>query len=199
MFHDKGDYLAFLKLLEQGRERVGMRILAYCLMPNHWHLVLRPRQAEDLSDFIRWVCATQVRRWRMQRHTDGEGHLYQGRFKSFPIQRNEHLLHVMRYVEANPLRANLVDRAERWPYSSVWQGKREVDSQVQLDDQWIKRPAGWLKLVNRPLSEEELERLRTSVVRERPYGSDRWVQLAVKRWKLESTIRNPGRPRKSKT
>ena len=196
IFEDEGDYLAFLKLLEQGRERVGMRILAYCLMPNHWHLVLRPRQATDLSDFFRWVCTTHVRRWRMHRHTNGEGHLYQGRFKSFPVQRDEHLLRVMRYVEANPLRANLVDRAEHWPYSSLWQGDREVACQVQLDDQWITRPAGWLRLVNRSLAENELERLRTSVVRGRPYGSDRWVQLAVKRWKLESTLRSPGRPRK---
>jgi putative transposase len=165
IFEKPADYLAFLRLLEEGRERVGVRLLAYCLMPNHWHLVLWPRRAQDLSDYFRWVCTTHVRRWRAHRRSGGEGHLYQGRFKSFPIQRDEHLLAVMRYVEANARRAGLVERAEDWPYGSLW-------------------------------SPPNLERLRTSVIRGRPYGGDRWTVTAAARLGLASTLRGPGRPRK---
>jgi putative transposase len=73
-------------------------------MSNHWHLVLWPRAAGDLSSFMRWLSNTHVRRWRQHRHTVGEGHVYQGRFKNFPIQNDAHLLTVLRYVEANPER-----------------------------------------------------------------------------------------------
>ena len=196
IFEKEGDYLAFMQLLEEGRRRVDMRILAWCLMPNHWHLVLYPRRAEDLSDFFRWVCTTHVRRWRMHRHNSGEGHLYQGRFKSFPIQRDEHLLRVMRYVEANPLRAGRVKRAQDWPFSSLWAGPRPPECQVQLDRQAMVHPADWVAQVNRSLGLEELKRLRLSVYRGRPYGGARWVQAAAARLGLGSTLRGPGRPRK---
>ena len=122
IFGKPGDYLAFMKLLEEGRQRTGMRILAFCLMPNHWHMVLWPKRAEDLSRFIGWVCTTHVRRWREHRHSVGEGHLYQGRFKSFPIQQGEPLYGVLRYVEGNARRAGLADRAEAWRYGSLYEG-----------------------------------------------------------------------------
>ena len=141
IFEKQHDYMAFLELLEQGRQRVGMRVIAWCLMPNHWHLVLCPKRPGDLSDFFRWVCTTHVRRWRMHRHSNGDGHLYQGRFKSFPIQRDEHLVTVMRYVEANPVRAGLVSHAEDSPFSSLWPGERPADSRVQLDQRLLVRPA----------------------------------------------------------
>ena len=197
IFEKDLDYLAFLKLLEEGRQRVGMRVLAYCLMPNHWHLVLGPQNAADLSNFFRWVCTTHVRRWRMHRHNSGEGHLYQGRFKSFPIQQDEHLLQVLAYVEANPLRAKLVERAQDWPYSSLGQGSRPVESRVQLDAQIIRRPANWLQQVNRPVAQARLEHLHLSVQRGQPYGSARWTPVAAARLGLESSLRHPGRPRKT--
>ena len=84
IFHKPADYLAFMRIMEAGRERTGMRILAFCLMPNHWHMVLWPKKAEDLAEFVAWVSNTHVRRWRENRDAVGEGHLYQGRFRSFP-------------------------------------------------------------------------------------------------------------------
>ena len=214
IFETDGDYLAFLQLLEEGRQRTALRVLAYCLMPNHWHLVLGPQNDADLSSFFRWVCTTHVRRWRRHRHNTGEGHLYQGRFKSFPIQRNEHLWSVLRYVEANPLRAKLVGRAEDWPYSSLGQGHvarvgaggvcgvipgagaGAEEIRVQLDHQLAPRPADWLEHVNRALPTEELERLHLSLQRGRPYGSLRWTRATAGRLGLGSSLRNPGRPRK---
>ena len=197
IFEDQEGFAAFENVLSQAVERSHMRLLAYCLMPNHWHLVLWPKQAADLSRFFGWVCTTHVRRWRMHRHSNGEGHLYQGRFKSFPIQRDEHLLKVMAYVEANPLRAKLVERAQDWPFSSLWAGERPAESRVQLADGLLRRPADWLQRVNRSLSEDELERLRTSVNRGRPYGAERWTEAAAARLGLESSLRSPGRPRKA--
>ena len=196
IFEKDHDYLAFLKLMEQGRQRAGMRVIAYCLMPNHWHMVLYPRQAADLSSFFGWVCTTHVRRWRMHRHSNGEGHLYQGRFKSFPIQRDEHLFRVMRYVEANPVRAGLTPHAEDWPFSSLWAGERPADSRVELDHRLVVRPPDWASSVQQSISPVELERLHTSVNRGRPYGSGRWTQASAAKLGLQSSLRNPGRPRK---
>jgi putative transposase len=159
-------------------------------MPNHWHLVLLPRKTGELSQFFRWVCTTHVRRWRMHRRNNGDGHLYQGRFKRFPIQRDEHLLKVLQYGEANPL------RAEDWRYSSLWAGERPAESQVVLDQKILARPADWARRVNRSVAAEELERLHRSVNRGQPYGSDRWTQPAARRMGLKSTLRPPGRPPK---
>lgn len=196
IFEKDQDYLAFLKLLEEGRQRVGMRILSYCLMPNHWHLVLWPRAAGDMSNFFRWVCTTHVRRWRMHRKSNGEGHLYQGRFKSFPIQQDEHLLKTMRYVEANPLRAHLAERAELWPFSSLWAGDRPAESRVQLEPGPVTHPENWKRWVNQSIPADELERLHASIQRGRPYGTDRWTRAAAARLGMESSLRGPGRPSK---
>src|SRR5262249_8247 len=97
-----------------------IRLLAYCVMPNHWHLVLWPHHDGDLSEFLRWLTVTHTQRWHAHHHTAGTGPLYQGRFKSFPIQADESLLSVCRYVERNPLRAGLVRQAETWRWGSLW-------------------------------------------------------------------------------
>jgi putative transposase len=81
-------------------------------MPNHWHLVLWPRKKGELSEFMRWLTVTHTQRWHASHRTSGTGPLYQGRFKSFPIEDDDHLLAVVRYVERNALRAKLVARAE---------------------------------------------------------------------------------------
>src|SRR5438046_8114769 len=117
LFHKDGDFLDFLKLLEEGRQQFKMRILGYCLMHNHWHLVLWPRRGPELSRFVAWISSTHVRRWREHRGSVGQGHLYQGRFKSFIVQSDEHLLTLLRYVEANPLRGGLVRFAQDWRWS----------------------------------------------------------------------------------
>src|SRR5260221_11811046 len=114
LFHKPADYEAFITILGQAMDRTPVDLLSYCLMPNHWHLVLRPAGDADLASFMRWVGVTHVRRHHAHYHTRGGGHLYQGRFKSFPAQDDRHLLTVLRYVEANALRARLVDRAEDW-------------------------------------------------------------------------------------
>ena len=113
LFEKDGDYAAFERVLAEACQRVPMRILAYCVMPNHWHLVLWPYLDGDLSHFMGWLTLTHTQRWHAHHHTVGHGHLYQGRFKSFLVQQDAHLLAVCRYVERNALRAGLVERAEQ--------------------------------------------------------------------------------------
>jgi putative transposase len=117
VFHKDGDFAAFLELMAGANERLPLRILGYVLMPNHFHLVLWPRGDGDLSRWMQWLLTSHVRRYH--RHYHGSGHVWQGRFKAFPIEQDEHLLTVLRYVERNPLRANLVRRAEAWAWSSL--------------------------------------------------------------------------------
>lgn len=194
IFEKDGDFLAFLKLLEEARLRFNMRVLGYCLMHNHWHMILWPRRAGDLSRFIQWISSTHVRRWRQHRDSVGEGHLYQGRFKSFPIEDDRHLLTVLRYVEANPRRANLVSRAQTWPWSSL---STATPLRVTLAPWPVDRPTKWIDMVNHPLPTPDMEQLRRCIKRGQPFGGLQWVRSIARRLGLQSTLRDPWRPRKT--
>jgi len=197
LFEDDGDYAAFERVLLEAQQRLPMRLLAYCVMPNHWHLVLWPYGEGDLSSFMRWLTLTHTQRWHVYRQTVGTGHLYQGRFKSFVVQTDEHLLAVCRYVERNPLRAKLVKRAELWRWSSL--GRRESGGGQFQDmvSEWpIPRPTDWVEWVNNEERTEALERIRQSVLRGQPFGVEEWVAAMVERFGLMSTVRSEGRPRK---
>ena len=120
IFHKRGDALAFMRLLGEAKRRVPVRLLGWCLMSNHWHLVLWPREDGDLSAFMAWLSNAHVRRYRQHYRNNGDGHVYQGRFKSFVVGPQDlHFLTLLRYVEGNALRAGLVGRAEDWPWSSL--------------------------------------------------------------------------------
>ena len=198
LFEKEADYIAFEKVLEETWERTGIRILSYCVMPNHWHLLLWPREDGELSEVMRWLTVTHTQRWHAHYHTSGTGPLYQGRFKSFPVESDEHFLTVARYVERNALRANLVERAQDWRWSSLWRRRARDKSLGKLLTEWpVPRPSDWTRRVNRPLTEGELDSLRRSVRRGRPFGSENWVQSIAKQLCLESTLRPPGRPLKA--
>ena len=111
LLEKQGDYEAFERVLAEAHEREPIRILAYCLMSNHWHFVLWPKRDGELTEFLRWLTHTHTMRWHAHHGTGGTGHLYQGRFKAFPVQGDDHLFTVLRYVERNALRADLVPRA----------------------------------------------------------------------------------------
>ena len=120
IFRKKADYAAFEHVLREALHRTPTRLLGWCLMPNHWHLVIWPRADGELTAFVRWLTHTHTQCWHAHYHTSGQGHVYQGRFKSFPIEEDEHLLTVLRYVERNALRANFTQRAEDWRWGSLW-------------------------------------------------------------------------------
>lgn len=158
LFEKEEDYKAFEKVLEEAVERTDMRLLAYCVMPNHWHLVVWPEQDEDLSRFTGWLTLTHTQRWHAHRHSTGTGHVYQGRFKSFPTQDDEHFYLLCRYVERNALRANLVRRAEQWRWGSLYRWHQGNAKEKALLSAWpLRRRPCWLEFVNEPHSESELK------------------------------------------
>lgn len=193
VFHKPGDYDAFVEAMMKARRRLPLDVLGYCLMPNHFHLVLRPHEDGDLGRWMRWLLSSHAARYH--RHYGTDGHLWQGRFKAFPIQDDDHLTTVLRYVERNPLRAELVTRAEHWKWSSLpgWLSKDPLlwrGTPVLRDGRWVER-------VNAPLSAGDLQRLRESVERQRPFGSESWTRQTAEQLGLESTLKKRGRPRKS--
>ncbi len=196
LFDKPSDYEAFANLLADAANRVpGVGLLGYCLMPNHWHLILRPRAEGVLSAYMQWLTNTHVRRWRQHWHSVGEGHVYQGRFKSFPVQDDAHYLTLLRYVEGNALRARLVRRAENWRWSSL-AAAAAPDGRLLLAKSPLPRPDHWIDLVNEPLEEQALASARECVKRGRPFGGEKWVRRTAARLGLNFTLRPRGRPKK---
>lgn len=192
IFRKPEDYEAFIRLLLDGKKKARVELFGFCLMPNHWHLVLRPRTDVDLSAYLSWVTNTHVKRYRAH-YPRTSGHLYQGRYKSFPVEEDSYFLTLMRYVEANPLRAKLAAAAEEWPWSSL--GCDRKVSAALLDAWPVDRPRNWKTLVNRALPEEERERVECSLTRGRPFGSDAWTARTARRVGLQYTLNPRGRPR----
>ncbi len=195
IFHKHEDYEAFERIVAEGLDRYNIELFAYQLMPNHWHIVLRCGADGEMSRFLRWVTATHTMRYHAHYQTSGEGHVYQGRFKSFPIQDDDHFLTVCRYVERNALRAKLVRRAEHWRWGSLWRWLQKPEPELRLLAPWpMPRLPSWVARVNEPLTKHELEAVRKSTQRGSPYGEAKWVGKLVKRLGLESTLRPRGRP-----
>jgi REP-associated tyrosine transposase len=194
LFDGAADYQLFEHVLQEAQARTAIRILAYSLMPSHWHLALWPAADGGLGRFMTWLTLTHSQRWHARRGSAGAGHLYQGRYKSFLVPTDEHLLTVCRYVERNPLRAGLVRRAEAWRWASLW--RRERGRGLELLSDWpIARPADWRRFVNRAETAAELEALRASAQRGRPFGAAPWRDDMVRRFALDSTLRPRGRPK----
>jgi len=211
MFRKDADFEAFERVLEEAvmRAEGSVSLLAYCVMGNHWHLVIRTHADRAMGQMMRWLTTTHAGRYRVSHGQEGIGHLYQGRYKSLLIEDDAHLLTVCRYVERNAARAGFVERSEDWRWSSLWRWRFADEEAQALLSPWpvsatgvrdksrFNRPKQWLRTVNTPLSEPELAALRLAIARGRPYGGDAWVARMVKRHGLESTMRSPGRPRKA--
>jgi putative transposase len=199
LFEGPADYQQFEEVLAEATARTPMRLLSYCLMPDHWHLVLWPERNGLLARFMTWLTLTHTQRWHARHGSAGSGHLYQGRYRSFLIASDEHLLAVCRYVERNPLRARLVRRAEAWRWSSLRRertsAQRPAALRPLLADWPIPRPADWRALVNRAQAAAEVEAIRTSVQRGRPFGAPQWLEDVTRRFDLGSTLQPRGRPR----
>ena len=189
VFHADGDYRAFLELLAAAKAKHPVKILAFCLMPNHFHLVLQPVRDASLSPFMHWWMTSHVRRYH--RFYRSHGHVWQGRFKSFPIQQDGHLLTVLRYVLHNPVRARLVEQASEWPWSSL----RYPHLVAPLS---ASRSAEGRHGFDAPVLDDDLTTLRTCVNRQQPFGSPQWQRRIAARLGLESTLRARGRPRQSR-
>lgn len=198
IFRTEKDYRHFESLLREAKELIGMRILAYTIMPNHWHLVLYPKKDGDMSEFMRWLTTTHVRQRRVATKSIGYGALYQGAYKSFIVQEDKHLVDLIRYVEQNPLRAKLVKRSEDWQWGSLYRRTMGTPQQKKLLDSLPTRlPMNYLASVNELYNKEQLERIHFSVQKGASYGEEAWVAQMVEAYHLESTLRPSGRPRKT--
>jgi putative transposase len=189
------DYLAMFRVIEETHKRLPMRIVTFCLMPTHWHLVLWPREDDELSEFMRLSTLTHSQRGHAHHESAGTGPVYQGRFKSFPIQKDDHFLTVCRYVERNAVRANLVRSAQNWRWSAPGQRTQEKPPAwlMRMEDWPVRAPEDWSAWVNRGETAKELEALRISAQRGRPFGDQRWQKRTARDLELESTIRPRGR------
>lgn len=197
IFEKPADYAAFMRVLDETWQLVPLPIFAMVAMPNHWHFVVRPTSDDQVSEFFRRLTVMHTMRYHAHYKTGGTGHLYQGRFKSFPIQSDDHLLTVMRYVERNPVRGNFIDLAEEWQWGSAYARRQPASEHRWLaipDDPPL--PRLWRSWVNKPETEAEVKALRSCIQRGLPFGDDRWTKSSVVRLDLHSTTRPRGRPRK---
>ncbi|MBL8955055.1 MAG: transposase [Myxococcaceae bacterium] len=186
VFHTAGEYEGFIELLHRAKERHPVDLLAFCIMPNHFHVVVRVDQTADLSALMQWWMTSHVRRLHKRNATSG--HIWQGRFKSFPIQEDEHLLTVLRYVLLNPCRANLVQDPWAWRFSSLWYDH-------MLASWPVKPPVDARVWLSESPDEDDAADVRRSIRRGTPYGDEAWQQRAASEWGLEPTLNPRGRPR----
>lgn len=193
LFETVQDYQAFVALVCETLTRFNMKIIAYCLMPNHWHLVMICDRLEELSRGMHWLESKHANRWNGAHGTRGTGAVYQDRFKAVPVQKNESIRRVCRYVERNALRKGLVPRAEHWTWCSLHSAGQNCDT-IPLAPWPILRPSNWVEIVNSPETEAELQGLRHLLRHNHPIGDADW-QAAVAPY-LGLTLRGKGRPKK---
>ncbi len=176
LFRGRRDFEAFQQCLIEAVEKVPIRLLGYCVMSNHWHLVLWPREDGDLAKFMLRLTVSHVRRWLIHRDQVGTGHVYQGRYKSFVVQDDDHLATVCRYVDRNPVRAGLVKSCLDWPWGSVGQSRTSATKRIPLTDLPIPRPTDWVAWVDQPQTAAEEAALARCIKESRPYGGSDWVE-----------------------
>ncbi len=193
VFERAADYEGFCRILAEAIDRFAMRLLAYCVMPNHWHLVLWPCNDDSLSLFMRWLTATHARYWRNTRESQGRGAVYQGRFKAIAVQHDGHFVRLCRYVERNPVRARLVARAEDWLWSSASRAVSSADRPA-LTPWPVDRPDNWCDLLNAPEAAQALDEIRAAVRAGRHYGSPSWRLRTAEALQWRSGLRRPGKP-----
>jgi putative transposase len=182
--------------MAKAQEFVDLPILAACLMPNHAHFVVRPSNDGDVSRWMQWLFTTHARHYHEKHGTTG--HVWQGRYKHFVVQNDHYLLTVLRYVERNALRAGLVARAEAWRWGSLnWRVRR--DPTLALSPPPVTLPSWWRDFVNQPQTAAELEAIRTSVNRQRPFGEPEWIEATAREAGLEQSLCNVGRPRRPRS
>ncbi len=197
IFNTKADYQIFERLLFETKELIDMRILAYIVMPNHWHLVLYPRKDGDLGTFMHRLTNAHTRKVHAITNTNGSGHLYQGRYKSFLVDSDRYILAVIKYVERNAVRAKLVRQCERWKWGSSYRRVYGTTEEKKLlSPSPTPFPHGYVEWVNTPDNRQDIESIRNSTLKGVPYGKEKWVERMVATYHLESTLHLPGRPKK---
>ncbi len=193
VFHTDDDYEDFRRLMVSAQERAPVPLLAWCLMPNHIHLVFQPRADGDLSRWMHWVLTTQTQRHRVRHKTTGR--IWQGRYKSIPVQADRHLVMLMRYVERNPVRAGLAARARDWRWSSFTERIAAPAAGTLLSPSPELLSARWSEFVDEPQTAAEVEAIRSCINHDRPLGEMAWTHGILDRNEFLGTLRSRGRSR----
>ncbi len=197
IFKSAKDFAAVLDCLEETKELFPLEIFSFCIMSNHWHFAVRPSENGDMGRFFGKFTQKVTQRWHATHHTIGSGHLFQGRFKSFLVEQDPYFLQLMQYIEANPLRAKLVNRAEDWQWSSLSLRLNDPERSSKLLAPWpVDMPKNYITLVNNLLPKPQLESIRQSVNRNKPLGNVSWVEKMIQKFGLQYTVRPEGRPKK---
>ena len=176
IFRKDDDYQAFLSILHEASARFAMPLCGLCLMQTHFHLVVWPANAASISAYMHWLLNAHVHRYHLHYGLTGLGHLYQDRYKSFPVQDERYLFTVLRYVEANPVRAGLTRRAEDWAWSSIALRRTPHWREVLANGDRLRLPPNWTTLVNEGIEEADLHALRGCARRGHPYGDVDWIE-----------------------
>lgn len=196
IFNNEEDYELFEGVLQDAWDIYQPNILAYCVMPNHFHIVIKTKEDGQMSLFMKWFTQTHASRWHAKNKTHGSGSLYQGRYKSFIIQDDQHLFTVLRYVERNPVTAKLVTKPLNWKYSSVYRRYEGDTEKKKLLTPWaIEEPVDYLDILTQPMTAKEIDRLEQSERKSTPYGDEEYVLSAIEQYGLKATTRNSGRPK----
>jgi putative transposase len=192
LFFDQVDYQGFMDLLLEAGRRFHVLVIAYCLMPNHWHLIMTPQEAGAVSAHLHWLTTTHSVQYRRRLESVGNGHVYQARFSAFPIQTNRHYFNGVKYVEANALRKRLVRRAEEWMWSSAYE---RVHGCKLVQPGPVELPANWLDFVNMKQSRHVTDEIRVCARAQRPYGDEKWAAATAAELGIESRMHPRGRPK----
>lgn len=198
IFHKPADFRAFLAIVAEVAYQIPMRILAYCIMRNHFHLLLWPHAGTDLPVFMQRLMNTHITRYLRHYRPASPGHIYQGRYKNPLVETDASIVTVAKYIESNALSAGMVKRAEHYRWSSASPERADAGRPVLAD--WpVSKPADWLNFLNTPTPADDIKRLQRSVRRGSPFGSDAWTLATIKKFGLEHTVRSTGRPRTDET
>ncbi|MEO7157047.1 MAG: transposase [Vicinamibacterales bacterium] len=193
LFEDERDFDAFARILREALFESRVEVLAYQVMRNHWHFVMTCQRIADLSTLMHRFEGRHANNWAGAHRARGRGYVYQGRFKSVPVQTSHSLFRVCRYVERNALRQNLVARAEDWDWGSLHARCNDYYP-IPLSVWPIAPPPNWTELVNTPQSDQELADLRKCVRCDHPIGEEEWVKAVAPF--VGMTLRAIGRPKK---
>jgi len=180
IFHDEKDYKKFIELLFRGRDIADVKLYAFAIMPNHFHLIAKPKESNDISKYMQWVLTSYVRYYNKTYKTSG--HLWQGRYKSFIVKKDNYLINLYNYVLENPLRAKL----ENWKHTSENYKNSGFIEELPVEISEIKKN----------IDKKEIENIRHCIERQSPYGDETWREKICKKYNLSSTIRPRGRPKK---
>jgi putative transposase len=193
LFETAADYELFIDLLGEAARHLPIRILAFAIMPNHWHLVLWPHNDYSLSPFMKWLTGTHAMKWRATRGSQGRGAVYQGRFKAIAVQHDAHFLTLCRYVERNPVRARLVARAEEWRWGSA--APATIRPRWPVISAWpVPKPDDWLDRLNVPEPARSLRGIRDAIRAGRHFGSASWRYRTAQALRWRSGLTQRGRP-----